>query len=288
MNRLLGTVLLCGAFALAGQALCGQAQSSQDQSSQTQSSSGSDNIDNLFNGGATGTTGAGSTGTTGTQQQGQQTPAGQQPPAAGQAQAPASSSGAVRPDDILNDHKLHFFGSLDLYGNVGGGLQETPDFSLIGNSFGYDVGGSFTAALGFEIRPATELRIRGKLTYSFPGFEPSALPELSEMFFDYSVLDAVFFRIGIFDYTWGNSQFFQFGNLPARSLPGLGRTEHAALVGADQPAHYHPHAELPGVAQDEHSHGLQHADPSRQVRPAQLRESSHGDIAQPQGRPATE
>ena len=42
------------------------------------------------------------------------------------------------------------------------------------------------------------------------------------MFFDYSVLDAVFFRIGIFDYTWGNSQFFQFGNLPARSLPGWG------------------------------------------------------------------
>ena len=131
MNRLLGMVLLCGAFALAGQALCGQAQSSQDQSSQTQSSSGSDNIDNLFNGGATGTTGGGSTGTTGTQQQGQQAPAGQQPPAAGQAQAPASSSGAVRPDDILNDHKLHFFGSLDLYGNVGGGLQETPDFSSL-------------------------------------------------------------------------------------------------------------------------------------------------------------
>ena len=156
--------------------------------------------------------------------------------------------------------------------------------SLIGNSFGYDVGGSFTAALGFEIRPATELRIRGKLTYSFPGFEPSALPELSEMFFDYSVLDAVFFRIGIFDYTWGNSQFFQFGNLPARKPAGVGRTQHAALVGADQPAHYHPHAELPGVPQDEHSHGLQHADPSRQVRPPELRESSHGDIAQPQGR----
>ncbi len=133
MNRLLGTVLLCGAFALAGQALCGQAQSSQDQSSQTQSSSGSDNIDNLFNGGATGTTGARLNGDNGDAAAGaaDSGPAQQQPAAAGQAQAPASSSGAVRPDDILNDHKLHFFGSLDLYGNVGGGLQETPDFSLI-------------------------------------------------------------------------------------------------------------------------------------------------------------
>ena len=30
----------------------------------------------------------------------------------------------------------------------------------------------------------------------------------------------MFFRGGIFNYTWGNSQFFQFGNLPTRSLPG--------------------------------------------------------------------
>jgi hypothetical protein len=120
----------------------------------------------------------------------------------------------------LNDRKLHFFGSLDLYGNVGGGLQAAPDFSLMGDTFGYDIGGTFTANLGFEIRPAPELRIRGQLTYTFPGFTSNALPELSEMFADYSVLNAVFFRIGIFGYTWGNSQFFQYGNLPARSEPG--------------------------------------------------------------------
>jgi hypothetical protein len=42
------------------------------------------------------------------------------------------------------------------------------------------------------------------------------------MFIDYSVLESVFFRVGIFDYTWGNSQFFLFGNLPSRSLLGWG------------------------------------------------------------------
>ncbi len=195
MNRLLKLLLLAYAFGLAGQTLPAQAQSS----------GGSDNVDNLFNGGAAGSS-------NGQSQQGQQAQGGEQPA----AQQPPS----IRPDDILNDRKLHFFGSLDLYGDIGGGIQEPSDFSPMGSTFGYDVGGSFTANLGFEIRPANELRLRGKLTYSFPGFTSNALPELSEMFFDYSFLEKVFFRIGIFDYTWGNSQFFQFGNLPARSISG--------------------------------------------------------------------
>jgi hypothetical protein len=39
---------------------------------------------------------------------------------------------------------------------------------------------------------------------------------------DYSIGNAVFFRVGIYNYTWGISQFFQFSNLPARALPGWG------------------------------------------------------------------
>src|SRR5208283_2339555 len=51
---------------------------------------------------------------------------------------------------------------------------------------------------------------------------PSPGPQVSELLADYTVRDSVFFRLGIFGYTWGNSQFFQFSNLPARSLPGWG------------------------------------------------------------------
>ncbi len=167
--------------------------------SQSQSGSSSSDVDNLFNGGA------------------EAAP----PPAAPSAPAPAAPSApSVRPDDILQDRKLHFFGSLDLYGLLGGGWSQFPGSGQLGSDLGHDIGGSFTAALGFEIRPATELRVRGRLSYTFPGAGPSALPQLSEMFFDYSVLERVFFRVGIFDYTWGNSQFFLFGNLPVRSLPG--------------------------------------------------------------------
>lgn len=239
-------ILVGGALALAAKGLPAQAQapaagqgqaqgsaSAQGQAqSQTPPSSGSEDIDNLFNGSNGSNSGTGNTtgpvqgpGPASGQSQGQagpgptQTAPNNQQPGAGQGQTQTGPP-SLRPDDILNDHKLHFFGSLDLYGNLGGGIQESPDFSMFGNRFGYDVGGSFNANLGFEIRPVSELRIRAKLTYEFPGFTSMALPELSEMFFDYSLLNAVFFRMGIFSYTWGNSQFFQYGNLPGRSEPG--------------------------------------------------------------------
>ncbi len=234
MNRLV--VALCAALALVCPTAFAQSQSGSSASGAGTSSSGSD-VDNLFNGGPIAVP-APSTPTP-APQQAQPAPGASQPapgaaqPAQGGAQpapgaAQPAQSGGLRPDDILNDRKLHFFGSLDLYANVGGGVKESPDFSQPAGFLGYDVGGNFTAAIGFEIRPDPSLRIRGKLSYNFPGTE-NALPQLSEMFFDYSVLESVFFRVGIFSYTWGNSQFFQFGNLPSRSLPGWSGTSSLPL-----------------------------------------------------------
>jgi hypothetical protein len=156
---------------------------------QPQSSTGSNDVDNLFNGNDS-----------------------------AQTAAPPTASGSSTTEDLPGDSKLYFFGSLNLYGELGAGLSRLQT----GSSLGHDVGGSMTTSLGFEVRPAANLRIRGTLSYSFPGTaaEAQSIPLLSEMFFDYSVLDAVFFRVGIFGYTWGNSQFFQFGNLPSRGLPG--------------------------------------------------------------------
>ena len=82
------------------------------------------------------------------------------------------------------------------------------------SGLGEEVGGSLQANLGFEVRPATELRVRGTMSFYFPG--PG--PLFSEMIVDYSILNSVFFRAGIFPYTWGNSQFFLYGNLPGRGL----------------------------------------------------------------------
>jgi hypothetical protein len=160
-------------------------------------------LDGLFT--DTGTTTSGSpTGSAGAAQ-----------PAPGPAAAPGP---AVRPDDPTQDRSIHTFGSLDIYGLYGFGWSGWPDSNNLSDGLGNELSGSFTASLGFEVRPASELRIRGTLSYNFP----TGGPQFSEFIIDYSVRETVFFRLGTFDYTWGISQFFQFSNLPGRSLPGWG------------------------------------------------------------------
>jgi hypothetical protein len=131
--------------------------------------------------------------------------------------APAPDA-AVRPDDPTLDNKIHTFGSLAIYGLLGAGWSDWPNPDNLSSGLGNELNGSFTASLGFQVRPAPQLRIRGTLSYSFP----TGGPQFSELIIDYSVREAVFFRLGTFDYTWGVSQFFQFSNLPSRSLPGWG------------------------------------------------------------------
>jgi hypothetical protein len=131
-------------------------------------------------------------------------------------QAAPAPGAALRPDDPTLDNKIHTFGSLSIYGLLGTGWSDWPVPGDVSSGFGNELSGSFTASLGFQVRPAPQLRIRGTLSYSFP----TGGPQFSELIIDYSVREAVFFRMGTFDYTWGNSQFFQFSNLPSRSIPG--------------------------------------------------------------------
>jgi hypothetical protein len=219
-------------FAVACQTVCAQTQPSQpaqslqpaqatQQPQPAQPSADSDNVDQLFNGnGSNGASGNAQSGSSSGGTGASQGPSTTQQPSTQTTTPPATSANAIRPDDLLNDNKLHVFGSFDVYGNVGGGWSEIPDLSNLSNNLGRDIGGSLTSSLGFEIRPVNELRLRGTLTYTFPGAGAESLPQLSEMYGDFSVQNAVFFRLGIFGYTWGNSQFYQFGNLPARSIPG--------------------------------------------------------------------
>ncbi len=164
---------------------------------QTTPPSSDNDLDNLFNdNGTTGGTGAAQ-------------------PGPGPQAAPGP---AVRADDLTLDRSIHYFGSLDVYGQLGLGWSDWPYPNDLSNGLGWEGSGSFTASLGFEVRPAPELRIRATISYNWP----SPGPQVSELITDYSVRQAVFFRLGIYNYTWGNSQFFQFSNLPSRSLPGWG------------------------------------------------------------------
>lgn len=181
----LAAFLLCFGGAL----LCAQAQT------------GSDNPDSLFNDGTS-----------------------VAPPPGGQPEETPETA-SVRPDDLLKDNKVHFFGSVDIYGLAGIGWSQFPQLAHLADSFGPEGGGSLTTNIGFEVRPVSELRVRGTLSYYFP----TQGPLFSEMIVDYSILDSVFFRVGSFAYTWGNSQFFQYANLPSRSLPTFVSTTNLPL-----------------------------------------------------------
>jgi len=169
----------------------------QDAASSSQSPSSSDDIDNLFNGPGT-TSGTGSAGS----------------PAPGPSQ-PASAPD-LRPDDPTRDNRLHFLSDLSIYGLGGVGWAHDSSLSDLEGGLSGEASGSLSANLGIDFRPAPELRVRGTLSYNFP----QAGTQLSQLDVDYSVRNAVFFSLGIFGYTWGNAQFFQYGNLPSRALPG--------------------------------------------------------------------
>ncbi len=124
----------------------------------------------------------------------------------------------VRQDDLTQDKTIHYFGTLDIYGLTGIGWPRFQKPSDVNGDLDNEVNGSLTATLGLEVRPAPELRLRGTMSYNFP----KTGTQLSELIVDYSLRHTVFLRVGIFDYTWGNSQFFQFSNLPVRSLPDWG------------------------------------------------------------------
>jgi hypothetical protein len=131
--------------------------------------------------------------------------------AAGSAEPPAAGP-QVRADDPTLDQKVHYFANLDIYGLLGLGWSVLPDPGDLQAGLGSEGSGSLTASLGIDLRPAPQLRLQGILSYNFP----KTGTQLSELIIDYSVRESVFFRLGIFDYTWGSSQFFQFSNLPAR------------------------------------------------------------------------
>ena len=174
-------------------------------------------IDQLFNQDGTVPAGSGDQGggATGTGSATGSTATGQ---AAGGQTPPSAAVPDLRPDDPTRDQKIHYFGNLNIYGLLGLGYTRPVNLSYPSSGLGNEGSGSLAATLGVDIRPTPELRLSATLGYYFPKIGT----QLSELIIDYSVLNSLFFRVGIFDTTWGTSQFFQFSNLPSRSLPGWG------------------------------------------------------------------
>lgn len=112
---------------------------------------------------------------------------------------------------------LTFSGSL--YCMVGGavGWSKTPSISDPSSGLGYLVGGSVTNYLNFDARPDPTIRFHGSIEAAFPGFTP----KIYELFFDYSMADAVFLRGGRQVIGWGNGRIFDVGDLMDNSSDTL-------------------------------------------------------------------
>ena len=159
----------------------------------------------------------------------------------------AESPPAVRPDDPTLDSKIHTFGSLAIYGLFGTGWSDWPNTNDISDGYGNEVSGSFTASLGFQVRPAPQLRIRGTLSYSFPDGRPAVFRA------DHRLLGS---RRGLLPP--GNLRLHvgQFPVLPVQQPSGpqpagLGGQQPADLA-ADQHHHQPERRDTAGLGENEH------------------------------------
>jgi hypothetical protein len=78
-------------------------------------------------------------------------------------------------------------------------------------------GGSVTNYIYIDARPDPSFRFHGALEMAFPGFTPT----MSELWFDYSMADVIFFRGGRQIIGWGNSRIFSAGDLMDNSSTAL-------------------------------------------------------------------
>ena len=89
-----------------------------------------------------------------------------------------------------------------------------------GGGYTWDMtpGVSVVPSLTFTSRPDETLRIQGTVEFASLSFSPT----VTEMFFDYTLLNSVFFRVGMHTVSWGITRFFDAGgDLMAASGTGL-------------------------------------------------------------------
>jgi len=165
-------------------------------------------LDDLFSGATTAPSSAGAT-----------APAGAAASAPAAA-APATASGAggsIALAALQTNQPLTFTGNI--YSMAGGalGYANAPDWSNPLTGLAPLGGGSVTNYIYFDARPDPTVRFHGALEMAFPGFALT----MYELWFDYSVLDKVFFRGGRQVIGWGNTRIFTVGDVMDNSPTAL-------------------------------------------------------------------
>jgi hypothetical protein len=152
--------------------------------------------------------------------------------------APASDavgvvSTASAIDRFLKEDGIRITGSFNVSGGYAYAWAERPHYQEAftdlkdGKWDGFakymlmDASGSayftLTSHIDIEARPHPSLRFKASMGSEFPTWTPT----VGEVFCDYTLADAVFFRIGRFGMTWGNARIYGIDNLPGRVPSGV-------------------------------------------------------------------
>lgn len=103
-------------------------------------------------------------------------------------------------------------------GYTDGSVNKVPDGTYV---FGQTPGLDFTPSITFAARPDETIRFQGTVSFPF-GATNMFAPDIDEIFFDYTLQDAVYFRIGRHLVNWGAARLFDVGgDLMSNSSQGL-------------------------------------------------------------------
>ena len=123
-----------------------------------------------------------------------------------------------------------FHGTFEFATGIVPGWSEAPWFEEEEREFSWGPVARMRIRFDLDTQISDILRVRSSLFFIFPGYGI----ELREFFFDYTLLDRVFFRGGRFNYNWGVSPNFAFANLLVR-VPDPRYTNNPFMLRANIP-----------------------------------------------------
>lgn len=142
-----------------------------------------------------------------------------------QADTETQSSDARQLLSPFHAQPLSVTGSFTSMAGIVGGYTDSTDAAGTAYTGGYEFrmtpGLSFVPSLTFSARPDETIRFQGTVSFPFAASEMFS-PSINEMFFDYTLQDRVYLRIGRHLVSWGVTRIFGVGgDLMETSNQGL-------------------------------------------------------------------
>jgi hypothetical protein len=136
--------------------------------------------------------------------------------------------------DMMNRRSLTFDASFGFSAGVSPGWIEPPWFESEENHFSWNPGAVLRSSLNLDAKISKAFRVMCGFNFIIPDTRGFYL-NLGTLFFDYNLIDTVFFRGGKYYLKWGISPNFGFTNLLSRVPDNEGFSNDSFILKADIP-----------------------------------------------------